>query len=312
MSASDKKAPGKAPGTEVETTGHVWDDDLCEYNNPLPRWWLWGFYATVIFAIVYWLLYPAWPIASSFTKGFATVTFEVDGEPRTTHWNTRAVLVREMQSGEMALRQQEMLRVVADSSIDEVLSDATKLAFVNSYGRGMFGDNCAACHQTGGAGIIELYPNLADDNWHWGGDLASIEHSIRHGRMGYMPDFAETLDAGQLRAVSAYVLSIAGHEGDAELIARGQSIYLGPEGGCVACHRPDGAGLRALGAPDLRNNIWQNVDVLGAASYEERLTRVSEMVARGVNRQMPAFGDRLSEAEIRVLATYVHQFGGGQ
>lgn len=311
MSSSEKTRQSDAPD-QVKTTGHVWDGNLCEYDNPLPRWWLWGFYASVIFAIVYWMLYPAWPVADTFTKGFSRVTFEVDGEERTTHWNSRALLVREMQTGEMAQRQQAFLQVISESSHEEILTSTEKLAFVNSFGRSMFGDYCAACHQTGGAGIIGAYPNLADDNWHWGGDMATIEQTITHGRMGYMPAFAESLDANQLDAVASYVLHLAGYAGDPERVSLGESIFQGYEGGCYACHRRDGTGLPSLGAPNLTNNIWTNIDVLGAPDDAARRELISGMVHDGVNRQMPAFNDRLTPAEIKVLAAYVHQFGGGQ
>ncbi|ANB01425.1 cytochrome-c oxidase, cbb3-type subunit III [Ectothiorhodospira sp. BSL-9] len=311
MSESGQK-PEDRPGQGVPTTGHTWDDDLREYDNPLPRWWLWGFYATVVFSLIYWLLYPAWPVADTFTKGLSTITFEVDGEERSTHWNSRALLVRDMQTSDSAVRQREFLQVIDDSTLDEVLGDTNKLAFVNSYGRGMFGDFCAACHQTGGAGLMGVYPNLADDNWHWGGDVETIAQTISHGRLGFMPDYRDTLDEQQRDAVAAYVLSLAGYEGDAEKIARGGEIYQGHEGGCHACHRPDGTGLRSQGAPDLTNDIWQNIDVRGAEDDAARRALISQLVYEGVRQEMPAFGDRLSDAEIKVLATYVHQFGGGQ
>lgn len=311
MSESGQR-PEDASGQEVKTTGHTWDGDLCEYDNPLPRWWLWGFYATVIFSLIYWLLYPAWPVADTFTKGLSRVTFEVDGEERSTHWNSRALLVREMQNSDAAQRQQEFLQVIDDSTLDDVLGNTDKLAFVNSYGQGMFGDFCAACHQTGGAGLMGVYPNLADDNWHWGGEVETIAGTITQGRLGYMPDFRDALDAQQRDAVAAYVLSLAGYEGDAERIARGEEIFQGREGGCYTCHRPDGTGLRSQGAPDLTNDIWSNIDVAGAEDDAARRALISQLVHDGVQREMPAFGDRLSDAEIKVLATYVHQFGGGQ
>ncbi|MCG5500377.1 cytochrome-c oxidase, cbb3-type subunit III [Ectothiorhodospira lacustris] len=305
-----QSASGKPGG--VKTTGHVWDDDLREYNNPLPRWWLWSFYATVVFSLIYWLLYPAWPIAGTYTKGISWINYEVEGEPQRSHWNSRALLVREMQTSDAAVRQREFLQVIAAADHDTVLSDTDMLAFVNSYARGIFGDFCAACHQTGGAGIIGLYPNLADDNWHWGGTIQAIEQTITRGRMGYMPPYRETFDDQQADAVAAYVLSLAGHEGgDPEQVSLGGSIYQGYEGGCYACHGREGLGLKSQGAPNLTNDIWQNIDVTGAQSHAERQALVRDLILRGVQREMPAFGDRLSPAEIRVLATYVHQLGGG-
>jgi cytochrome c oxidase cbb3-type subunit III len=305
--------PSEKRQDAVQTTGHAWDGDLQEYNNPLPRWWLWGFYATVVFSVVYWFLYPAWPIGDTYTRGFATITYEVDGEERTTHWNTRALLVRDMQSSPSALRQREFLDVIAAASYDDILGDPDKISFVRSYAHGIFGDFCAACHQVGGAGIVGRYPNLADDDWLWGGTVDRIEQTLVHGRMGYMPPFRETFDDAQLRAVSAYVLDIAGYSGgDDDDIRRGDAIFNGSEGGCFQCHDVGGTGRTSQGAPNLTNNIWQIVDVAGAEGYDARLALVQSVVRNGVQREMPAFGDRLSPTEIKVLTAYVHQLGGGQ
>jgi cytochrome c oxidase cbb3-type subunit 3 len=308
MSKSTDKKQGA-----VQTTGHAWDGDLQEYNNPLPRWWLWGFYATVVFAVVYWLMYPAWPVGGTFTKGFNTITYEVDGEERTSHWNTRALLVRDMQSSPSAVRQREFLEVIADSSYEEILSDADKISFVRSYAHGMFGDFCAACHQVGGAGIIGSYPSLANDDWLWGGTVEKIEETLTLGRMGYMPPFRETLNQEQLDDVAVYVLSLASYEGgDADAIERGKRIFNGQEGGCFQCHDMGGTGRISQGAPNLTNNLWQIVDVPGAADHSARMELVKSVVRNGVQRQMPAFADRLSPTEIKVLSAYVHQLGGGQ
>ncbi|MFN2348191.1 MAG: cytochrome-c oxidase, cbb3-type subunit III [Thioalkalivibrio sp.] len=297
----------------VQTTGHAWDGDLQEYNNPLPRWWLWGFYATVVFAVVYWLMYPAWPVGSSFTKGFNTVTYEVDGEERSSHWNTRALLVRDMQSSPSAVRQREYIEVIADASYEEILTDADKISFVRSYAHGIFGDYCAACHQVGGAGIVGSYPSLANDDWLWGGTVDRIEETLTQGRMGYMPSFRETLNQEQMDDVAVYVLSLASYEGgDTDAIDRGKRIFNGQEGGCFQCHDMGGTGRISQGAPNLTNNLWQIIDVPGAADHEARMELVRSVLRNGVQRQMPAFADRLSPTEIKVLTAYVHQLGGGQ
>ncbi|MEI7917191.1 MAG: cbb3-type cytochrome c oxidase N-terminal domain-containing protein, partial [Methylophilaceae bacterium] len=145
----------------VETTGHVWDDDLQELNNPLPRWWIWGFYITFAFALVYWLFYPAWPIGNTYTKGIPglnTITYvatKVDGtqETKTTHWNMRAKLMAEMNA--LRTEQKPYFDKVASKSFDEVSKDAELMQFVNSAGKTLFSDNCAACHQAGGQGKIK-------------------------------------------------------------------------------------------------------------------------------------------------------------
>lgn len=308
---STKENPNKKDG-QVETTGHVWDHNLEEYNNPLPRWWLWGFYATVVFAVVYWILYPAWPVGSSFTKGINTITFVEDGEERTMHWNTRALLARDMQSGKHAVRQREMLERVGNMDYDTMLSDVEAMSFVNAYAKGSFGTWCAACHQTGGAGVIGLYPNLRNDQWKWGGTPEQIEQTLVLGRNGYMPGYSETLNAAELNEVSAYVLSLNGFTFPAEQVAAGEAIFAGPKGGCYQCHGLDAQGLTSQGAPNLSNNLWGLVDVPGATDDAERLARVARFIHDGVQRQMPAFADRLAPTEIRVLTAYVHSLGGGQ
>ena len=308
---STKENPSKKPG-QVETTGHVWDSNLQEYNNPLPRWWLWGFYATVVFAVVYWILYPTWPVGGSFTKGLNTITFEQDGQEVTTHWNTRSLLARDMQTGKHAVRQREMLERVGAMDYDSMLADVEAMSFVNAYSKGAFGTWCAACHQTGGGGVIGQYPNLRDDHWKWGGTAEQIEYTLAHGRYGYMPAYRETLNTEQLNQVASYVLSLNGYAMDDAAVAAGGEIFNGYLGGCYQCHGVDAKGLASQGAPNLSNNIWGLVDVVGAANDEERVARVARFVHDGVQRQMPAFADRLSSTEIRVLAAYVHSLGGGQ
>lgn len=309
MSTNEK--PGKKPG-EVETTGHVWDANLQEYNNPLPRWWLWGFYATVVFAVVYWFLYPAWPVGGSFTKGFNTITFMDNGEEVTTHWNTRSLLAQDMQTGRHAVRQREMLDKVGAMEYDDILADVDAMSFVNAYAKGSFGTWCAACHQTGGAGVIGQYPNLRNDQWKWGGTVAQIEETLTLGRNGYMPAYRESLNRDQLNQVASYVLSLNGYDMDGDAVAAGGEIFAGPLGGCFQCHGMDAGGLPSQGAPSLNNNLWALVDVPGAASDEDRVSRVASFVHDGIQRVMPAFADRLSETEIRVLTAYVHSLGGGQ
>lgn len=310
MSTQDNR--DKDPKNQVETTGHVWDRDLQELNNPLPRWWLWGFYATVVFALVYWLLYPAWPIGDSYTRGFSSITYEVDGEEVTTHWNTRALLARDMQTGEYAVRQREMLERVAAQDYETLLADADSMSFVNAYAQGSFGTWCAACHQVGGAGVITQYPNLRNDHWKWGGTVDQIEETIREGRLGYMPGYRNTLTGDQLNQVAAYVLSLNGYEMDADEVEAGARIYTGSDGGCFQCHASDGTGLASQGAPNLTNNLWGLVDVPGAATDEQRQRLVANFVRDGAQREMPSFADRLSEDEIKMLTAYVHSLGGGQ
>ncbi|QKT03283.1 cytochrome-c oxidase, cbb3-type subunit III [Ectothiorhodospiraceae bacterium 2226] len=297
----------------VQTTGHSWDGDLQEYNNPIPRWWLWAFYATVVFAVVYWFLYPAWPVGGTYTKGVMnTITYTgPGGEERTTHWNTRALLMRDMQEGTHAVRQREYLERVAAMSYNEIADDPDMMAFSRSVARGLFADNCAACHQVGGGGVPGVYPNLADDDWLWGGTFERIEETIREGRRGFMPAFPQ-FNARQLDDLASYVLSLSGHSVDADAAARGDDIFNGPTGGCMYCHGEGGTGGPAQGAPNLTNGLWQIVDVPSAPTLEGKKALVKRVVSEGAQRHMPTFQDRLSDAEIRALAVYVHSLGGGQ
>ncbi len=296
----------------VQTTGHAWDGDLQEFNNPLPRWWLWGFYATVVFALIYWVLYPAWPVGKGYTTGaFNDIEFTTaDGREVVSHWNTRALFYKEME--EARALQKPYLDQLKAASYREIAVDRDKSAFAYSMAKVLFADNCAGCHQAGGAGIIGQYPNLADDGWLWGGSYARIEESIRKGRHGFMPDFAESLTPQQIDDVASYVLSLSGIEVDAEQAARGKAIFTGPEGGCFACHTREGTGMAALGSANLTDSIWTIADVNGAEDLAAKKAAVRAVIANGVKREMPAWENRLNDTEIRILTFYVHQLGGGQ
>lgn len=301
----------KKHGAAVQTTGHAWDGDLQEYNNPIPTWWVWSFYATCVFAVVYWILYPAWPIGTSYTKGlFNDISYEVNGQTKTSHWNTRALLLDDLQHGEESLKQKKYVQELIDSSYDEILSDPAKLDFLQAYGKTLFGDNCAACHGQGAAGLVGYFPNLIDDDWLWGGKIANIETTIRHGRQGYMPAFAQTFNAQQSEAVAEYVLSLSGHKGgDADKVLEGQRIFQGQEGGCYYCHTAKGTGLVSQGSANLTDSIWTIANVSAQSSYEDNREAVENVILHGVNRQMPAWQGRLSEAQIKLLTVYVKSLG---
>jgi len=304
----------KDPITGVETTGHVWDETLQEFNNPLPRWWLWAFYGTVVFTIVYWTIYPSWPIGKSYMKGvFNTITYKTDaGEEVTTHWNTRALLQRDMQSGDVAMAQKAQLEKVKGMSYDDIAKDADTQAFVQSFGKGIFGDYCAGCHQTGGVGVIGSYPNLSDDAWLWGGTTTDIENTIRNGHLGFMPAYKETLNDTQLNEVASYVLSVSGEQADAALVAKGKDIFQGQTGGCALCHTEEATGMKEQGSANLTDQIWTMIDVKALESTEAKLSAVKSVISDGVIRNMPAWSSRLDDTQIKVLTAYINSFGGGQ
>lgn len=306
--------PVKDPLTGAETTGHVWDETLQEFNNPLPRWWLWTFYATFVFAFFYWMIYPSWPIGSTYTKGILNdITYKTDaGEEKTTHWNMRALLASEMQTGEQALKQKDYLAKVAAAPYEQIAQDAEMSAFVRSYGNGIFGDKCAACHQAGGKGVAGLFPTLVDDDWLWGGSAEQIHQTIVNGRNGYMPAFGQALSGEQVDQVSNYVLSLSGVEHNAEAAAKGQQIFNGHAGGCYQCHTSAGTGMYAQGAANLTDKIWTVADTTADETAEERLALVKKVVTNGIQRQMPVFGRNLNETEIKVLVAYLQQMSGAK
>lgn len=299
-------------GKAVQTTGHAWDGDLQEFNNPLPRWWLWTFYATVVFAAVYWIWYPAWPIADSFTKGIGSVTYEADGKEVTTHWNTRAELIEEMQTGSETLKQREHLKKVAAASYDQIKSDPEMSGFMRSTAKVLFADNCAACHGAGGQpALIGQYPNLRDDAWLWGGSVEQIEQTIRGGRHGFMPAFGQVLSAEKIDELANYVLSLSGSTTvDAAKVAAGKEIFQGQEGGCYYCHTASGKGMYSQGSANLIDQIWTVADVPGAADEAGKLEAIKTVISGGVQRQMPAWGGRLDDTEIKLLTAYVNSLGG--
>jgi len=298
-------------GKAVQTTGHAWDGDLQEFNNPLPRWWLWAFYATFIFAVLYWIWYPAWPVADSVTKGMATVTYERNGAQVTTHWNTRAELIQEMQTGSETLKRQAYLEKVAQASYEEITADPEMMAFTRSMAKVLFADNCAACHGLGGSPTqVGLYPNLRDDAWLWGGSIAQIEETIHDGRRGFMPAFGEVLGDEQIEQLAHHVLSLSGHQVDAAKAEAGRAIFEGKAGGCHYCHTVSGEGLHSQGAANLTDAIWTVVDVPGAADDAARIDAVEKVIHDGIQRHMPAWGDRLDDTEIKLLTVYVQSLGG--
>ena len=298
--SSEKNKPS------VQTTGHAWDGDIQEFNNPLPRWWLWAFYATVVFTIVYWVLYPAWPIGGDYTKGVMNdITYTTaDGKTKTTHWNTRALFEKDMQEARVA--QAKYLKDINTSSLEQIRSDEEKSAFAYSTAKVLFADNCAACHQAGGNGVIGFYPNLLDDAWLWGGSFSNIQETITNGRNGAMPAFKKRLSEKQTSDVAEYVLSLSGNVVDKTAVQRGKAIFTG-EGGCVACHGANGKGITSMGSANLTDKIWTIADVAGANTSDAKKAVVMSVIKNGKTRQMPAWKDRLSAAEIKMLTFYVHE-----
>jgi cytochrome c oxidase cbb3-type subunit 3 len=292
----------------VQTTGHSWDGDLQEFNNPLPNWWLWGFYATVVFAIIYWFLYPAWPIGDSYTKGIGNeVEYTTrDGKTVKTHWNTRAIYEKDMQEAREA--RQKYIDALKGVSYEDILKDQKKRDFALASAKVLFADNCAACHQPGGAGLMGRFPSLVDDDWIWGDSFAKVEETIRKGRHGIMPSFGRRLTDKQISAVAEYVLSFSGQSEDAEQAKRGKAIFEG-QAACFSCHTKTGQGMKAMGSANLTDHIWTVAKINSKMGHDEKLKAIRAIVKGGIDRTMPTWEGRFSDTEIKMLTLYVHELG---
>ena len=301
----------KATKPTVQTTGHAWDGDIQEFNNPLPTWWLWTFYASAVFTLIYWIIFPAWPVGGDYTKGVMNeITYKTsDGKETTTHWNTRALFLKEMQDAREA--QAEYLENVNASTFEQIASDTEKSAFANSTAKVLFADNCAACHQTGGDGVIGFYPNLLDDAWLWGGSYSKIQESITKGRNGSMPAFKKRLTEKQTSDVTDYVLSLSGEAVDVSAAKRGKSVFA-KAGGCVTCHGNEAKGKTSFGSANLTDKIWTIADVNGAENIDAKRAAIISVIENGKTRQMPAWKERLSATEIKMLTFYVKQLSASK
>jgi cytochrome c oxidase cbb3-type subunit 3 len=292
MAEADK--PQVDPVTGIQTTGHEWDG-LTELNNPLPRWWLWIFYATIVFAIGYWVVYPAWPLATAATSG-------VFG------WHSRTEVQTDLDA--LVAQRGPMVASLGDTPIDDIQANASLFDFTLAYGHAAFGDNCAPCHGAGGGGAVG-YPNLIDDDWLWGGSLDAIHQTVTYGIRNDNPDSRQTdmpafgrdgiLTDEEITTVANYVRSLSGLEVPASAdLAAGATLFAN---NCAPCHGDNAQGNRDLGAPNLADAIWL---------YGSSLDAIVATVTNARNSSMPAWGERLDPTTIKALAVYVHSLGGGE
>ncbi|MEO5374802.1 MAG: cytochrome-c oxidase, cbb3-type subunit III [Alphaproteobacteria bacterium] len=280
------------PISGTATTGHEWDG-IKELNTPIPKWWVYVFYATIIWAAGYWVFYPSWPTLTGYLKG--TLGYSSRGEVRS-----------EMAAAAEARK--VWLDRFKGASVQQIAADPKLRTYAMAGGAVAFKDNCAPCHQAGGAGAV-AYPTLADDEWLWGGTLDDIQATITHGirwsqdsgtRVSEMPKFGtdKLLDAKQIDQVADYVVALAaGGKADA---LPGKAIYAEQ---CVACHGEGGVGMQAVGAPALNNKIWL---------YNGTKDGIVAQIKAPKHGVMPAWGGRLDETTIKQLAVYVHALGGGK
>ncbi|MCW2235656.1 cytochrome-c oxidase, cbb3-type subunit III [Azospirillum canadense] len=284
----------------VETTGHEWDG-LRELNNPLPKWWLYIFYVCIAWALVYYVLYPAWPLGKTYTKGLLG-------------YSQREEIVAKLAEGKKA--QEKYLTAIAAKSVDDIQKDKDLLAFAMAGGRSYFNENCAACHGAGGQGA-KGFPTLADDVWLWGGTTADIYKTIQHGIRSDDADTRGTPGSGmtafgrdgilkpeQINQVAEYVLSLNKRSTDAAAAEKGKAVF---DENCAACHGDKAQGSLAagmdVGAPPLVQANWL---------YGADKATIVQTVTNGRAGVMPAWSKRLDDATIKSLAVYVHNLGGGK
>lgn len=289
-----------ADHTEVDsvsgtaTTGHAWDG-IKELNTPLPRWWVITFYITIIWAIGYWIVYPAWPTISSNTKGLFG-------------YSSRADVAVELANLEK-IRGAKMA-ALATASLADIEKDPQMLALARAKGKTVFGDNCAACHSTGAAGA-KGFPNLNDDDWLWGGSLEQIQQTLLYGvrsghpktREGQMLAFGKdgVLKPAEIVTVANYVRELAGLPTRQGYDAKaGAKIFAE---NCVACHGDNAKGNPEVGAPNLTDKIWL---------YGSDEATLIETITNGRAGVMPAWEGRLDPTTIKAMAVYVHSLGGGK
>jgi cytochrome c oxidase cbb3-type subunit 3 len=258
-----------ADGKPAETTGHVWDGDLSEYNKPLPRWWLVLFVLTVIFGLVYLALYPG------LGKFEGTKKWTQEAQYRAQSERADALLAR-------------VLAPFEKKSVEAMTDDPGAVR----RGRNIFLNNCAGCHGSDGRGAPG-FPNLADRDWLWGGTSDAVLASIQQGRTGVMPPWGPVLGGAAVEDVLAYVMSLSGRKLPAGNVAAGKQKY---DQICSACHGAEGRGNPALGAPNLTDSVWLHGGSVAA---------VRDSIAKGRQGQMPAHAEVLGEVRTKLLAAYV-------
>ena len=279
--------------TGTETTGHEWDG-IKELNTPLPRWWLWTFYGTIVFAAGYMVAYPAWPLITEATRGVLG-------------YSSRAELDKSLAEAKSA--QGETLQRLAETPVGEVLADDDLARFARAGGRSLFKVYCSQCHGTGAAGAAG-YPNLNDDEWIWGGTVDDIYLTIAHGsrfeadadtRFNLMPSFGsdDFLTNEQIGTVASHVAATSGIEGGS-FTDEGALLYAE---NCASCHGETGEGITELGGPSLNDQVWL---------YEGSLEAIKAQIDSPRHGVMPAWGERLGDIAVKQLAIYVHGLGGGQ
>lgn len=287
---ADMKHIDAATGTQ--TVGHEWDG-IEELDTPMPRWWLISYWATIIWAIGYVIIYPAIPMLNSATTGV-------------WNWSSRGQFAQEMQAE--TKRRAPITAALAAISVDQLEAKPALLQAAIEGGRAAFKVHCVQCHGSGAAGSTG-YPNLNDDDWLWGGDLSAIHLTLTHGirnpdhdetRSSQMPAFGGVLTPAEISSVVAYVRTISGQQKLSVASTKGAALFAT---NCAICHSADGKGLREFGAPNLADQIW----LYGGDANTIRAT-----ITKSRYGVMPRWNNRLDPVTIKMLAAYVHSLGGGE
>ena len=284
----------------TDTTGHEWDG-IKELNTPLPKWWIYTFYGTVIWALGYTIAYPAWPLLHGATPGLLG-------------YSSRAEVAKTIDDAKAG--QKDSLDKIAAASVDDILKDDKLREFARAGGGAAFKVNCVPCHGAGAAGSPG-YPNLNDDDWVWGGTADAIYTTLKNGirytanadtRVMDMQVFgpdpandgAATLNPEQIDQVANFVLTLPGGQADAAKAEAGKQLFAD---NCAACHGDAGLGKQDMGAPNLTDKIWL---------YGGTVEAVKAQVSKPRMGVMPAWSHRLDDTTVKQLAVYVHTLGGGQ
>ncbi|ACI94450.1 cytochrome c oxidase, Cbb3-type, subunit III [Afipia carboxidovorans OM5] len=278
----------------VSTTGHEWDG-IKELDNPMPRWWLIIYYATIVWAGAYVIAYPAWPLISTATTGLLG-------------YSSRSEMKAEFAAANAA--KADYIAAIASKSVTEILADDKLRTFAAAAGAAAFKVNCVQCHGSGAQGSPG-YPNLNDDVWLWGGKPQDIQQTIAHGirftedsntRVSEMPAFGDMLKPQEITQVANYVASLSGKAGDTSAtdIAAGKELYAQ---NCSSCHGDEGKGNQEVGAPNLTDAIW---------FYGSTPAAIAAQIKAPKHGVMPAWGVRLGDTAVKELTVYVHSLGGGE
>jgi cytochrome c oxidase cbb3-type subunit 3 len=278
----------------TETTGHEWDG-IKELDTPLPNWWRWTFYATVIWGLGYTIAYPAWPLLTGATPGVLG-------------YSSRQDVANEIAAA--ASTQAQWTERIRTTSLEDILKDEELLRFAKAGGAAAFRVSCVQCHGSGAAGFVG-YPNLNDNDWLWGGTVDQIHQTITNGirftanaetRDSQMPAFGDDgmLTGEQIGDVANFVVQLSGGQADQAAAVRGAQVFTD---NCVACHGEKGEGNKELGAPNLADQI---------SLYGGDLAALTAQIAKPRHGVMPAWADKLDEVKVKELAVFVHALGGGE